>query len=232
MPTAPANEFQLLALLLIILPGVVFEAVSTSFRGPSPTQRDGTGRVLSALAVSAALAVAYLPILGPLAPTMLEQARAGLLSVGKWFVITGVGALLLFGVPAGLALAVNAWRNRKNDTPVTALYDPTPSAWDFAFKRSQEAFIRVLLTDGTFVGGWFGRNSFAAGYPDDHELYLEEVYSLDEHGKFGEPTGDGVWISGAEIATLEIIKVDSVGSQEGTKTRTTTPTSGGDRDDE
>ncbi|MGF0227593.1 DUF6338 family protein [Dietzia natronolimnaea] len=53
MPTAPANEFQLLALLLIILPGVVFEAVSTSFRGPSPTQRDGTGRVLSALAVSA-----------------------------------------------------------------------------------------------------------------------------------------------------------------------------------
>lgn len=129
MPTAPANEFQLLALLVILLPGVVYEAVSTGLRGPSPTQRDGTGRVFAALGVSAGLAIVDLPLVGPLAPALLEQARSGTLSFWMWVAVAGVGALLLFAFPAGIAALAEHRRTKRHGQPRLTWYDSTPSAW-------------------------------------------------------------------------------------------------------
>ena len=66
-------------------------------------------------------------------------------------------------------------------------WDPTPSAWDFAFSERKEGWVRVQSSDGAWMGGWFGSSSFASSFPDPREIYLEVGYAMDGQGSF---TGD------------------------------------------
>jgi hypothetical protein len=61
----PGTLFQLAVLLLLVMPGVVFAAVRSRLRGPTPDDRDTGVRVLRAMMVSAALDTIYAFALGP-----------------------------------------------------------------------------------------------------------------------------------------------------------------------
>lgn len=57
------------------------------------------------------------------------------------------------------------------------------------FFDAPSAILRIRLKDGAWVGGLFGRNSYAAGYPEEpQDLYLERTYRVDGDGNF-EVTG-------------------------------------------
>lgn len=58
------------------------------------------------------------------------------------------------------------------------------SAWDDVFLRDEPYFVIVHLKDGGRVGGYYGSKSFAGLHPISGHLYLEQLWYLDEQGRF------------------------------------------------
>jgi hypothetical protein len=95
---------------------------------------------------------------------------------------------------------------------------PAPRAWDHLFGRRPDGWVRLRLKSGVWLGGAFtsageGLDSYAAGYPDDQDLFLAEAYSvdpetgefeLDEHGDVV-ATGSGILVRWAEVEYLDFI---------------------------
>jgi len=86
---------------------------------------------------------------------------------------------------------------------------PFPTAWDFFFHRRRPAFLLFRLKDGSFLAGYWGPNSYAGSFPNDGDVYIEAVYSLNEDGTFGEPIADtaGALIRRDQYESIEIFTV-------------------------
>jgi hypothetical protein len=82
--------------------------------------------------------------------------------------------------------------------------DPTPRAWDFAFKQGGPFYVRVKLRDGERLGVFFGEYSFASAYPEPEDLFLEEAWRLGDDGSFLEP------IAGTAGLLIPLMSVDLV----------------------
>ncbi len=67
---------------------------------------------------------------------------------------------------------------------------PSRSAWDDVFLRDEPYFVIVHLKDGGRVGGYFGPKSFAGLHPISGHLYLEQLWYMDEQGRFTSPVPD------------------------------------------
>jgi hypothetical protein len=82
---------------------------------------------------------------------------------------------------------------------------PTKSAWDDFFSRRQSSYIIVTLKNGRKIGGKFARKSFASTYPIPKDLYIEEIWSLNESYGFEEKLEqtNGMLITENEISTIE-----------------------------
>lgn len=179
------------------------------FEGPAPQHRDGTSKVLGALTTSILFVLAYTPILGWLGPAALARVHHAQLDFDGWMLqITLPAALMLFVLPTTAALLryrLRSWQWLSKHRP---LYDPTPSAWDFAFQHAgaQPQFVRIRLTSGEYVGGLFNENSFASGFPDPHDIFIAQAYMLNEDGSFGTATQGCLWVAAEQIAMLEIVQ--------------------------
>jgi len=62
--------------------------------------------------------------------------------------------------------------------------DPAPRAWDYLFQGKRDGWIRLRLKSGTWVGGAYatsegGMQSYAAGYPEDQDLFLATTAVVD-----------------------------------------------------
>ncbi len=42
------------------------------------------------------------------------------------------------------------------------------------------------LKNGQRIGGFFGRESYASSYPIEAEIYVENIWRVDESGRFAE----------------------------------------------
>jgi hypothetical protein len=59
------------------------------------------------------------------------------------------------------------------------------TSWDHFFNNIRRgSFVVVHLPDGSYMGGKFGVNSYASGYPDSGHLYLEELWEVGADGNF------------------------------------------------
>jgi hypothetical protein len=108
-------------------------------------------------------------------------------------------------VPAALAGA-DDWRLRKG-LSLRLAYDPTPRAWDYAFREIEPTYVRVLTTDGTWLGGWFGENSFVSSYPEPREMFIQTAHLMDADGSFGaEQVGtNGMYVRCDDIRAVEFV---------------------------
>jgi hypothetical protein len=61
---------------------------------------------------------------------------------------------------------------------------PTPSDWLFSGSHDDHYFVCFHHKDGKDLGGYFGEKSFAASTANGQEIYVEEVWRLDEGGRF------------------------------------------------
>jgi hypothetical protein len=61
-----------------------------------------------------------------------------------------------------------------------------PTAWDFLFSQRSAFWVLFHLRNGQRIGGFFGRESYASSYPIDAEIYVENVWRVDENGRFAE----------------------------------------------
>lgn len=86
-------------------------------------------------------------------------------------------------------------------------YDPTPSAWDYAFRARGPCWVRALTTDGAWIGGYYGNRSYASSFPHSRDLYLEVAYGMDEDGSFNDRVSadSGLYLRCDDIRLLEFI---------------------------
>jgi hypothetical protein len=94
--------------------------------------------------------------------------------------------------------------------------NPAPRAWDHLFGSAPDGWIRIRLKSGRWLAGAYakmpdGSRSYAAGYPEDQDLYLVEAIEVDpESGEFlldaeGEPAlrGSGILVRWEEVEYLD-----------------------------
>ena len=62
------------------------------------------------------------------------------------------------------------------------------TAWDEFFDSLRDGiWVQAVLTDGSVVGGVFGRDSFASSYPAPGHIYIQELWEIDPQGHFVRP---------------------------------------------
>jgi hypothetical protein len=121
------------------------------------------------------------------------------------------GALLTLLPSALIATTTRAWHGSQAQRRVLSLLrinerHEQPTAWDYFFRQRREAYVRVTLSGGGRVLGYYGRQSFAAYAKDGGDLLLERIYVADEeHGWFGDEVAGscGVWLQRGEILSVE-----------------------------
>jgi hypothetical protein len=97
---------------------------------------------------------------------------------------------------------------------IVAGRDPAPRAWDYLFSSRPGNPVRMKLkSDGTWLGGFYGRGSYAAGYPEEpQDLYLERTFAMNQDdGSFvrdeqGSPVeyGTGLLVRWDELLFMEV----------------------------
>jgi len=91
-------------------------------------------------------------------------------------------AVIMVGVPACwpfVFLRLSTWR------PIAKhLVHPIRKPWDYVFGKRDPFWIIVHLQNGQKIGGRFDVESFASSDPADEQIYLEEVWILDDGGRF------------------------------------------------
>ena len=79
------------------------------------------------------------------------------------------------------------------------------SAWDYVFSSRQSYWVILHLKDGRDVAGVYSNKSFTSAFPYAKDIYLEELWTLDENKKFLAPVprSAGLWIIADEISSVE-----------------------------
>jgi hypothetical protein len=207
--SVPSSVPQLIILVAFILPGVVYQAVRSRLRGPTPDELNATNKVLRAAAVSTVLILVYALLIGP-GLVDLAHGRGWLADHPR--PAAAVGLVLLLVVPAALAAGEQWWTLWEGRPPRLTLdglttYDPTPAAWDFAFRDRKECFVRVLTAEGRWVGGWFDPDSYASSFPQTRELYIAKQWRMGEDGSFDDEVTNshGVYVRCDDARVVEFI---------------------------
>ncbi len=81
---------------------------------------------------------------------------------------------------------------------------PVAKPWDFVFQQRKQYWVIVYLKNGEQIGGKFSAKSFASSAPADEQIYLEEVW-LVENGVLQRAVKEsaGVLIGASEISHVE-----------------------------
>lgn len=82
---------------------------------------------------------------------------------------------------------------------------PEVSAWDYIFSSRQSYWVILHLKDGRDIAGVYSSKSFTSAFPYTKDIYLEELWKLDENKEFLAPVpkSAGLWIVADEISSIE-----------------------------
>lgn len=61
---------------------------------------------------------------------------------------------------------------------------PTPKGWDYFIRGHHHFWVLFHLKNGKKIGGYFGEKSYSSTFPHDPELYVEQVWRVDDRGEF------------------------------------------------
>jgi hypothetical protein len=83
---------------------------------------------------------------------------------------------------------------------------PDEQPWDFVFGQHDPFWVIVHLRDLRRIGGRFAGKSFASSNPAETQIYLEEVWTVDEKGHLSQPVerSRGIIILGKDILAIEL----------------------------
>lgn len=187
----PTTWIQAAVILTLVVPGFVYQVSRQAVAGPDPEQKEFGTRILHAIVSTAVFAGIYALIFGT---RIVEYVRAPDRALSD-VQILGL-AFIGFALAIPWAVArVRYWlvSSKRYQEVVTGLltklrlrrpYDPTPSAWDFAFGKGEVGWVRVQLEGGRWLGGYFGGGSYASSFPDPQELFVEEGWVINDDGTF------------------------------------------------
>jgi len=63
----------------------------------------------------------------------------------------------------------------------------------------------VTLRDGTTISGFLGSASFISSDPKERDIYIEQVWRVDDDDKWTPHAKWGVWIPHSEIRYIELM---------------------------
>lgn len=87
--------------------------------------------------------------------------------------------VVLFVSPAILAVGLA----KLQQTKIFARWvlAPTPTAWDAVFEDRSALWVICHLKNGSAIGGFYGNGSYASAFPRDQDIYISEVWKLDNY---------------------------------------------------
>lgn len=190
------NDGTLAIALAFIVPGYIIGTIRAQFlsgRRPQKIEQ----QVLEGLALSLVNLCFWYPML------MAGWPGAGSATVGTSMI--WLAAFLVSPAAIGTLLGIAAQKNwlhgianRFGVAPLHAM----PTAWDWKFGQREEAWVLVTLKSDTKFAGFCGARSFISSEPGERDLYIQEVYELDDanvwHAK-----GSGLYIAPGEIRSIE-----------------------------
>ncbi len=85
---------------------------------------------------------------------------------------------------------------------------PIRKPWDYVFGKRIPYWVIVHLKSGEKIRGRFGLDSFASSNPADEQIYLEEVWNLDQDDQFLSPVerSTGIILMNDEIRAVEFFR--------------------------
>lgn len=217
----PSTAADLLIVLVAVLPGSIFTWAYE--RQNSAYGVAFADRVLRFIAVSVIfhLLLAW-PEYGIFRVT-IEGRRQ--LATGQ-FALLWAGACLLAALPAvagtvlgGLYATRTArtgwtWVRRHlsaaGETRLLATLlgrTPAPRAWDDLFSERPTVYLRIQVAGGEWLAGRFAEESYAGGFPNATDLYLEQAWEIDQStGILGENgLGFPIYIPADTIRWIDVI---------------------------
>ena len=102
-----------------------------------------------------------------------------------------------------LFLKLSTW------TPIARyIIHPIQKPWDYIFGKKEAFWVIIHLKNGRKIGGRYDTNSFSSSYPSEEQIYLEELWKLDENGIFIESIerSKGIIVSSNDILSIEFFK--------------------------
>ena len=210
MPNAPTTVAQVGIILLLVLPGATYQFVRERARGLAPGHKDLGERIFRAVTAGITLDTVYVVLAGPwLVHLVYDRRRGWLTGAADNPRVAALTAILLLIVLPAVAACLVSWLSSRGSR---SAYDPTPTAWDSAFRHRGHCLVRVRLKSGAWTGGWYGEGSFASSYPEAADLYLQTAWAVSRSGRFEGPleSSDGIYIRMDDVEFLDFIEVPPV----------------------
>lgn len=121
-----------------------------------------------------------------------------------WFFILLVAVLFIFPTIWALVFI----KLRKLEFFLKRIPHPISKPWDYVFGKRESYWVIIYLTDGTKFGGIYDTKSFASSYPEEEQIYIQQVWDIGENNKFLSPVdrSKGILVSKKDIKAVEFFK--------------------------
>jgi hypothetical protein len=209
----PTTAFGIAAIIVLLVPGLVYALVRRALKGFRYDDLTIDARIAQALVVSVVLDSVYLVaawawIGGLVTVTVADvdiekPVQLGLAVLVGAFAIPGLIAALLYSpfrlrrrTPKPPRHPKPARRKFPLRLERTVYYNSVPTAWDWGATNPGIRMVRVLLPDGRYLGGLFGPGSYVSTYPEPRDIYISHQYHINSDGSFGAPAerAAGIWL--------------------------------------
>ena len=128
-----------------------------------------------------------------------------------WYWLTLSVAILvtsiISGILVGMIRKINLIGKVAKKLKIQIVH-PVPTAWEYKFSNQKDScWLIVALNDGKYYRGLFSCNSLASSDMDYKDIYIEEIYVLDDKCNWMRvERTNGVWISAEQIKYIEFLK--------------------------
>jgi hypothetical protein len=211
----PATGPALIILVAFVLPGFVTVLIqeSTFRRAEDPTTLDRLLRILY-YSVWTYLLLALVALLVGIDRAYVEDFYKQ--NEGNPAELVWRAALLILLPAIIIATATRAWYGSRLQAYARKIvrineHHAEPTGWDFFFRQSRNAHVRITFKDGGRVYGYYGGESFSAYAKDGGDLFLECVYA-DVDDWFGPVANHscGVWVKTEDAVSVEFYDAEHV----------------------
>lgn len=94
--------------------------------------------------------------------------------------------IVLITVVTPVGVAIGYYKLRTSRYLQGKVPHPAPTAWDYYFQQDRIFWVRFRLKSGAIVAGFYDggeRGAFASTYPQPQQLYINELYYVDDEGR-------------------------------------------------
>lgn len=180
--------------LAFIVPGFVFSAVRNQFT--TGRERQGSEQVFRYIAYSAFNYAIFSGVIY----LVLDHYSSPFARAAMWFFVILIGPAIT-GTLSGASIQ-NDWVRKSLHRVKLRPVHVVPSAWDYKFGRMEGQWVLITLKNDLKFAGYCGVASFASSDMAERDLYIEQVFDIDDENRWT-PTRKSVLVCSGEIRTIE-----------------------------